>query len=87
MVGRNDTDPEVQLFVADGDLDPTVGGSTFFRDIDFGQDFDPSDDGRQHPPGGTFAFDALSIDAVPNPDTFLERFDVDVGGPQLDGFG
>ena len=45
VVGRNDTDAKVELFVADGDLDPPIGGASLFRYVDFGQDLDTGDDG------------------------------------------
>ena len=86
VVGRDDADPQVELLVAHGDLDPPVGRSPLFGDVDLGQDLDAGDDRREHPAGGAFAFDADAVDPIADPDPILKRLDMDVAGPQLDRF-
>ena len=87
MVGRDHADAEVELLVADGDLDAAVLGAAAFGDVDLGENLDTRQEGAQQPPGGAVAFDQHAVDAVADPDAILERLDVDVGGPQLHRFG
>ena len=86
MVGRDDTDTEVKLLVTHGDFDPSVRRTPLLGDIDFGQDFDPGDDRREHSSGGILTFNANAIDSIPNSDTILEWFDVNIACTQLDRF-
>ena len=87
MIGGDDADSQVQLLVANGDFDSSVGGSPFFGDVDFGQDFDASNDRRKHPAWGTFAFNADAINSIADSYSILEWFDMNIAGPQLNRFG
>ncbi len=64
VVGRDDADPQIELLVADGDLDPPVGGASLLADVDLGQNLDPGDDGRKHPPGGCFSLDTNAVNSM-----------------------
>jgi hypothetical protein len=57
VVRRNDRDAKVEFFFADGDLDPSVLGSSSFGDIDPGEDFDPREDRTQESAWRAIAFD------------------------------
>ena len=83
MIGRNDADSKVKLFVPDGNLDPAVSRSSFLGDVDFGQDFDSGNDCREHPSWCVLTFNTNTVNAVSDAYPILKRFHVDIAGSQL----
>jgi hypothetical protein len=83
---RDDGDADVDLGIVDADLDAAVLRQALFGDVQVAEDFDAGHDRR---------LEALdlgrhrhllqhAVDAVPDAQFVLERFEVDVGGAQLD---
>ena len=86
VVGGDHTDPQIQLFFANGDLDPPVLWPSPLGDVDPGEDFDSGQDGPQLSSGQRISFVQDSVNAIADSDAVFERFDMDVRGPELDGF-
>ena len=86
MVGGDNANSQIELFVANGDLDSPIGGASFLGYVDLGEDLDACDDGREHSAWGVFSLHTNAINPVADSNTVLERFDMDVAGPELDRF-
>ena len=86
VAGGDDADAEIQFFFAHRDLDPAVLGAPSFGDVQLGENLDAGGDGAQQAAGRAIAFDQHAVDPVADADAILERLDVDVRSPQLNGF-
>ncbi len=84
---RNHGNADVHLGLLDAHLDAAVLRQAFFRDVEMAQNLDARNDGRlklfQLRRHGHFL--QLAVNAVADAEFVLERFEMDVGGAQLDG--
>ena len=87
LVGRDDADAKVQFFFACRHFDTAVLLAAFFSDVDIGQDFDPGDDRTELTFRQSISFVQHTVNSVANSNAVFEGFDVDIRGPQLNGFG
>src|SRR5262245_33206043 len=80
---RNDADGEVELLVADGDLDAAVLGATPLGDVHLRKDFYAGNYGAEETAGRAIALVQDAVDPVANAHDLFERLDVDVRRPKL----
>lgn len=87
MVGRDHAHPQIEFLLAHRHLDAAVLGSTPLGDVEPRENLDTREDGSKQPSGGAIALDQAAVDPIAHTDPVLERFDVNIGGPQLHCLG
>ena len=85
LLGKN-ADAQVVIVAADAGFDAAVLRPALLGNVDAGHDLQAGDQGREQPLGRVVAFDQSAVNSIADADAILERFDVDVAGPHLDGF-
>src|SRR5690606_26123404 len=82
--GRHGADAQVQLLALHPHDDAAVLWQAALGDVELGHDLDPADHRGGEVLRRAFAFLQHAVDAIAHLQPVLERFDVDVGGAQLD---
>jgi len=87
MVGRDGRNAQIQLALADLDLNTSVLGQALLGDAHgTGHDLETADDGVLKFLGRALHFEQHAVHAEPHAKTLLQRFEVNVAGPHLVGF-